>query len=199
MKKFKTMILSMALLFCFIVPSTFVFSGCGEKPNYDGMSISNWSNYNAFGAGYVSSTASSQNVEEGVISANKHEKKSRLFGKDKHGKMEEISFKKGEKTEEQTMNVCNFKSSSLMTFVQFQEGDCSEIGSFQSNPLFDEAPLYVIDNKTGNIYSIGEKFDNLYIYGWSEDYNSDTSAYLMGMGKTDAYNNGHQYLYRYFI
>ncbi len=61
----KTKNLTKYIVFCLIaimlVSTAFIFSGC-NRPNYDNLSIKNWDNYVAIGAGTISQSSQTARV-----------------------------------------------------------------------------------------------------------------------------------------
>jgi hypothetical protein len=100
--------------------------------------------------------------------------------KKKDGQFEEVTFvDEDDNIQTQTYNVSDFKSSSLITFVRFQLGETSSIGSFTFS-YYIKDKIYVIDNTNGKLYDISGKFYDLNIKEWSEEFNSNSCAYLKG-------------------
>ena len=170
----------LALAMCLIISPLFFMSACG-MPNYDNLVISNWENYTGLGVGTVSDgSSSSTTLSLSSVSASSGSKKGRLFGVNKDGNYEEITFgNENGSTTQQTMNIVNFKTTELFTFVQFRTDEMTSIGDFYSQPPYENYPLYLIDNKTGKMYNLGEQFNVIHIAHLNELVTSNAKAYMV--------------------
>ncbi len=185
------------LIAIMLVSTAFVFSGC-NRPNYDNLSIKNWDNYVAIGAGTISQSsqtarvATTASMSNGVYATN-NTQDTRLIGLTTSGIYQQIEFADANgNTTTQTMSVVNYKAFVPMTFVQFTEGAVAEVGDFSNYVNFEYDPLYVIDNFTGKIYHLGEHFYQLRLGYTDETIASNDAVYLQGVTLDDT-SNGYTY------
>lgn len=155
-------------------------------PSYDNLHIKNWETYSAFGAGFVNAESNTASAMAAVPQEN-GKQYTRLFGVNIDQQYEEIKFETNddEKTEvEQQLNVREFSSFKNFSIVLMDTMQVDEITSFQYNNSYFKSNyknpyLYLIDNKTGYIYSLGV-FNFIYYFDY-QIQESSNSLYFLGL------------------
>ena len=136
-------ILTLLMTICFILPCTFIFASCGSNLDALDGSMANLSNYESIGLGDTATLSNetgaiannksatfASNGKNLVHAADKHKHhKYALVGADKHGKVDKVSFKNGNKdVVPDNLYVSSFNKTKRYIIITYTDLDNSSSG-----------------------------------------------------------------------